>query len=170
MRERFLCDGTQAKAPYFFEYPSVLALLLRDVRYGIQIRAGAIDVTPFGAPDEWVWSTAALLVAHSAKRVLVAAPIASGRPIRLTVSGLRARAWYRCTLPHIGRAPDGELDESRVGDLLDARRAALAQEHECESASARASAEGVVRLRLRVPTNASVRSRDASASPAAACT
>ena len=157
MRERFLCDGTQAKAPYFFEYPSVLALLLRDVRYGIHIRAGAIDVKPFGAPDEWVWSTAALLVAHSAKRVLVAAPIASGRPIRLTVSGLRARAWYRCTLPQIDRAPDGELDESRVGDLLDARRAALAQEHECESASARASAEGVVRLRLRVPTNASVR-------------
>ena len=48
MNERYLGDGTKAKWTVlrFFEYPSVIAMLLHDVRYGIDFGLGEVAIEP----------------------------------------------------------------------------------------------------------------------------
>jgi hypothetical protein len=49
MHERLACDGTQQlnRTTAYFEYPSVAAMLLRSVRYGVELGYGTISVKPF---------------------------------------------------------------------------------------------------------------------------
>jgi hypothetical protein len=35
---------------YYFEYPSLVAMLVREVRYGVEVTLDAVEVNPFGAP------------------------------------------------------------------------------------------------------------------------
>ena len=50
MHERLFCDGTQStnRTSGYFEYPSVVAMLLREVRYGVNLGYGALEIDPFG--------------------------------------------------------------------------------------------------------------------------
>lgn len=50
MRERYGCDGLQQKnrSEAYFEYPCTAAMLLREIRYGINIGLFNITLDPFG--------------------------------------------------------------------------------------------------------------------------
>jgi len=57
MSERFGCDsngnptdpgGSHNRSQNFFEFPSVGAMLLREIRYGINLGVNTVSVTPFG--------------------------------------------------------------------------------------------------------------------------
>jgi len=50
LHERYHCDGTPEKnrTSHYFEYPSVTAMMLHYVRYGIQLSFDSITVSPFG--------------------------------------------------------------------------------------------------------------------------
>eukprot|EP00040_Diaphanoeca_grandis_P026583 m.149250 g.149250 ORF g.149250 m.149250 type:complete len:880 (-) comp30646_c0_seq1:102-2741(-) len=50
MHERYNCDGTQQlnRTEAYFEYPSTVAMLLREIRYGINLGFTNITINPFG--------------------------------------------------------------------------------------------------------------------------
>ena len=46
LSERYSCDGAPIRTPYFFEYPSLLAILLREFHYGLRLRVGTVASAP----------------------------------------------------------------------------------------------------------------------------
>lgn len=47
MYERWQCEGRPTHNPYYHEYPEVVAMIIRDVKYGIDIGFSTITVDPF---------------------------------------------------------------------------------------------------------------------------
>ena len=94
MHERYGCDGRQQQNRTFgyFEYPSAIAMLLREVRYGIRLGFAEVAVAPFGAPARFEYRVGNVRVAYSAERVVIAVPGSGGRAHR--VEGLTAGATY----------------------------------------------------------------------------
>mmetsp|Transcript_36000 Transcript_36000/g.62546 ORF Transcript_36000/g.62546 Transcript_36000/m.62546 type:complete len:399 (+) Transcript_36000:1-1197(+) len=48
LSERYDCEGNRIRAPFFFEYPCLLTLMLREVRYGIDLGLTHWNLEPFG--------------------------------------------------------------------------------------------------------------------------
>ena len=53
LRERFGCDGLQQlnRTAYYFEYPATVSIMLREVRYGINIGLNQIVINPLMAAN-----------------------------------------------------------------------------------------------------------------------
>lgn len=49
MHERYGCDGKQQenRTMYYFEYPALVSMLLKDIRYGIELNPSGINLNPF---------------------------------------------------------------------------------------------------------------------------
>jgi hypothetical protein len=49
LHERFACDGTQQlnRTEYYFEYPALVSILLRQIRYGINMELRNVSISPF---------------------------------------------------------------------------------------------------------------------------
>lgn len=49
MHERYGCDGKQQenRTMYYFEYPALVSMLLKDIRYGVQLDVSGITLNPF---------------------------------------------------------------------------------------------------------------------------
>lgn len=45
--ERYDSSGNQIRTPYYFEYPSLITILLREIKYGINIELNKIHINPF---------------------------------------------------------------------------------------------------------------------------
>ena len=45
--ERYNCEGQNYRTANYFEYPSVVVMLLREIRYGINIDLDSVDISPF---------------------------------------------------------------------------------------------------------------------------
>lgn len=56
MHERYTCDGQQMenRTAMYFEYPCTVAMLLREVRYGISIGFFNVTIQPFRSSEEEV--------------------------------------------------------------------------------------------------------------------
>lgn len=56
---RYGCDGLQQenRTMYYFEYPALASMLLREIRYGVELTLDAITVDPFGAPSAFQYHT-----------------------------------------------------------------------------------------------------------------
>jgi hypothetical protein len=37
---------------YYFEYPSLVSILMKDIRYGVEMNLAAVTINPFGAAAE----------------------------------------------------------------------------------------------------------------------
>jgi hypothetical protein len=48
LTERYDCAGNAIRAPFYHEYPEVVAMLLREVTYGIELGLGKVTIDPFG--------------------------------------------------------------------------------------------------------------------------
>jgi hypothetical protein len=70
--ERFDCEGRDAHNPYYFEYPATVALMLFEVRYGIQLRPTRVVVNPLSAPPAWDFVAGALRLSYSGAAVSAA--------------------------------------------------------------------------------------------------
>lgn len=42
---------------YYFEYPSLAAMLVREIKYGVELTLDAVTVNPFGAPASFEYHT-----------------------------------------------------------------------------------------------------------------
>ena len=51
MRERYDCDGKNVRTETYFEYPSVVVMMTRLIRYGIRLNMLDITIDPFGHQD-----------------------------------------------------------------------------------------------------------------------
>jgi len=49
--ERFTCSGQDAHSAFYFEYPSTVALMLYEVRYGLSLEMTRVVVDPLSARD-----------------------------------------------------------------------------------------------------------------------
>ena len=67
MHERYTCDGQMManRTNYYFEYPSVVAMLIREVRYGINVGLRSVKISPFG-PSSFTYDVGNVFVAYAA--------------------------------------------------------------------------------------------------------
>lgn len=93
--ERFDCQGRDAHNAYYFEYPATVALMLFEVRYGIQLRPTRLVVRPLSAPQEWdlVLGGGVLSLHYSATAVAAALGGLHGGTRTFEWHGLQAGAW-----------------------------------------------------------------------------
>lgn len=48
---------------YYFEYPSLVAMLVREIKYGVELGLEAVKIDPFGAPAAFQYHTGDINVA-----------------------------------------------------------------------------------------------------------
>jgi hypothetical protein len=51
LTERYDCAGHATRAPYYYEYPSLVAMLLRETAYGIDVGLQDVVIAPFTRSD-----------------------------------------------------------------------------------------------------------------------
>eukprot|EP01065_Artemidia_motanka_P032238 TRINITY_DN3925_c5_g1_i1.p1 TRINITY_DN3925_c5_g1~~TRINITY_DN3925_c5_g1_i1.p1 ORF type:complete len:826 (+),score=258.54 TRINITY_DN3925_c5_g1_i1:45-2522(+) len=99
MYERYTCGAQGIRTPFFFEYPSVLAMLLREIRYGLNVGLQSVDIDPLQAlktPGEgyaFKWRIGNVFVAYNSSEGLDASVPAAAAPDNVKqwrVHGLKA--------------------------------------------------------------------------------
>lgn len=87
MHERYGCDGKQQpnRTWAYFEYPSTVAMLLREVRYGIRLDWAEVQIAPFG-PTSYAYHIGNVHVDYSADAIALSLPGTGRRTF--TIEGL----------------------------------------------------------------------------------
>merc|ERR1712228_660792 len=75
LHERYFCDGTPQRNRTFmyFEYPSVTAMMIHYVRYGIQLGLEEITISPFG-PKAFAYHVGNIHLDYSSDTVTLSVP------------------------------------------------------------------------------------------------
>merc|ERR1712217_743822 len=73
MTERLNCEGEQIRQPYYFEYPSVVAMMLRLVRYGIVLGFNSIEIDPLDV-SEYSYHIGHLHIDFSSQTTVISLP------------------------------------------------------------------------------------------------
>lgn len=98
--ERYDNAGNQIRTPYYFEYPSLVTMLLTEVRYGIGMGVASIAVNPFRSPEvanePFTFAFGAVLVRYDPSAAQVATLCFPGYGVEksLSVYGLAADTAY----------------------------------------------------------------------------
>ncbi len=71
--ERYDSSGTQIRTSFYFEYPSLVAIMLREVRYGVNIGLSTVEVAPFPA-QPFVYALGAVKVTYGPDFVSLSLP------------------------------------------------------------------------------------------------
>lgn len=107
MTERIGAEGTPIRAPGYHEYPEILDMVTRELRYGIRLAPDAVTISPFGVAA-YDYAMGDLHVVYGPDSVLLHIPGTSARAIR--IEGLRAGRSYRLSMGETVRvAEDGAL-------------------------------------------------------------
>jgi len=95
LHERYQCDGRpmQNRTSHYFEYPSVTAMMLHFVRYGIQLGFGSVKVTPFG-PKAFAYHVGNIHVDYDAPAGAVRFSVPGEGRREITVEGLAPGKTY----------------------------------------------------------------------------
>jgi hypothetical protein len=91
LTERYDCNGTAIRAPFYHEYPELVAMLLREVTYGIDLGLGTVTIDPFG-PTAFHWHVGDVDVDYARNAVDLTLPGSGQR--RFDIHGLAPRARY----------------------------------------------------------------------------
>jgi hypothetical protein len=92
LTERYDCAGNAIRAPYYHEYPEVVAMLLREITYGIEVGLGSVTIDPLERRG-FDYDVGDVEVSYSPRRVEIAAP--GGGERDYAVHGVVPRARYR---------------------------------------------------------------------------
>lgn len=92
MPERYDADGMPAHNGYYHEYPDIVSIVLREMRYGVHVGMREVTIAPFGN-SSFELQLGALHVKYSADRVSISVPGSSARDF--TIRGLRPRWQYQ---------------------------------------------------------------------------
>ncbi|CAE7777893.1 unnamed protein product [Symbiodinium microadriaticum] len=124
MHERYGCDGQQQenRTMYYFEYPALVSMLLKDIRYGVQLDVSGVTISPFrAASTAFSFHMGSVDVDYSQESVVMSVPADSSSDTYCSTSyvirGLRASAQYaltasvecacRAVLPSVTTTADG---------------------------------------------------------------
>lgn len=117
LHERYGCDGDQQRnrTGDYFEYPSIVAMLLREVRYGINLGVGSITIDPFGMP-EYSFHVGSINVDYSNTQVVVRVP--GGGPSDYIITGMLPDASYVVSVEGEGCSTNAfAVSSDRSGEL-----------------------------------------------------
>jgi hypothetical protein len=89
--ERYDCSGNNAHSAYYHEYPEMTVMLMREVRYGINLGLGTAAIDPFGV-TAYRYHLGDVNVDYSQRQVTLNLPGSGTRAY--TVTGLAADATY----------------------------------------------------------------------------
>ena len=96
MHERYYCNGTQQlnRTMYYFEYPSVQAILTHRIKYGIELGLTTHTIAPFGKTD-FVYNVGSIFVKYSQGLVALRLPGTGER--NFVIHGMSPSAEYTLT-------------------------------------------------------------------------
>jgi hypothetical protein len=102
--ERYDANGTQIRTSYYFEYPSLVTMMLTEIRYGIDVTLSEVKVDPFPVTD-FTFSFGSLTVHYSQEHISLSLEAQGATKVTKKVSfhGLTAGSTYllqpnACTL------------------------------------------------------------------------
>lgn len=105
--ERYDAEGRPAHNRYYHEYPEVFTMVLRTMRYGVQVGVQSISIHPLGV-HQFSLHLGALRVDYSPSRISIQAPGTGSRTF--TVAGLMAgRRYSLSTKQHFVADEQGTL-------------------------------------------------------------
>jgi len=82
LTERYDCAGNAIRAPFYHEYPELVAMLLREITYGIRLGLGEVTIDPFG-PSGFHYHVGDVNVDYSAAAVDLRLPGAGSERFEL---------------------------------------------------------------------------------------
>lgn len=93
--ERYDANGTQIRTPYYFEYPSLVVMMLREVQYGINIDLLNVNIDPF-PPVAYALHLGVVSVDYSNTLVTLSLPGVAGQAQQklVTITGLQQNVGY----------------------------------------------------------------------------
>ncbi len=91
LTERYDCNGNAIRAPYYHEYPELVAMLLREVSYGIELGVGSVSIDPIEARP-YSFALGGVAVDYSQSKVTAALPGTGAR--EYAIAGMTAGAEY----------------------------------------------------------------------------
>lgn len=74
--ERYDANGTQIRTAFYFEYPSLVTMMLREIRWGIDLEVDAINIDPFPA-SPFVYHLGSVFVSYDKEAVRLKLPTQS---------------------------------------------------------------------------------------------
>ena len=114
LTERYDCSGTAIRAPYYHEYPELVAMLLREVSYGIELGLGTVTIDPFER-RAYSHHVGDVDVDYSAKALEISLPGSGERAF--DVHGLTANARYVVVATGSGPAQPRQVRADGAGTL-----------------------------------------------------
>jgi hypothetical protein len=114
LTERYDCAGNAIRAPYYHEYPELVAMLLREVTYGIDLGLGKVTIDPFG-PRDYRYHVGDVDVDYSARSLDLSLPGSGQRAFEL--HGLVAGARYAVVATGSGSAEPQQPRADAQGTL-----------------------------------------------------
>lgn len=91
LTERYDCAGNAIRSPFYHEYPEVVAMLLREISYGIEVGLGTVTIDPLES-RAFRYEVGDVEVEYSASAVEITVPGSGVR--QYDVHGLTPRARY----------------------------------------------------------------------------
>lgn len=93
--ERYDANGTQIRTSYYFEYPSLVTMMLTEIRYGIDVTLSAVKVDPFPVAD-FTFSFGSMAVQYSQDNIQIRLNTEGSVRVtkRISVHGLSANTTY----------------------------------------------------------------------------
>ena len=114
LTERYDCSGSAIRAPYYHEYPELVAMLLREVSYGIELGLGTVTIDPFER-RAYSHHVGDVDVDYSAKALEISLPGSGERAF--DVHGLTANARYVVVVAGSGPAQSRQVRADVAGTL-----------------------------------------------------
>eukprot|EP01061_Rhynchopus_euleeides_P007526 TRINITY_DN16566_c0_g1_i1.p1 TRINITY_DN16566_c0_g1~~TRINITY_DN16566_c0_g1_i1.p1 ORF type:complete len:790 (+),score=330.31 TRINITY_DN16566_c0_g1_i1:86-2455(+) len=116
VRERFFCDATQQpnRTQYYFEYPSVAAMLIHRQRYGIEVGLTTHRIEPFGRTD-FTYTVGFVSVQYSQSHVELRFPGTGSRDFY--IGGMVAGKQYDVTVENCSSGSPQQVKGDAAGSL-----------------------------------------------------
>lgn len=93
--ERYDSTGNQIRTAFYFEYPSLVAMMLTEIRYGVEMNLKTITINPFQAPGalDYSFSFGSIFVEYASSAVTFRFP-GAGHVRDIAVYHLQPSASY----------------------------------------------------------------------------
>jgi hypothetical protein len=117
LTERYNCRGQPIRTPYYYEYPGVVSIMIREVGYGIDVGLTYVTIDPLAWFD-WTYSAGPMTITFSNTHVVVSGVRGDGVK-HFKISHLKASTTYS-TSGNAGAPASVTTDASGVA-LFDAK-------------------------------------------------
>jgi hypothetical protein len=120
MHERYGCDGKQQlnRTMYYFEYPSTVVMLLREIRYGINMNFANIVIQPWLPADvtNFTYNIGNVYVMYDALRGAVNINVPGNRQVSYEVYGMPKNRLFEIVVD--GVAKQKQVMSDKYGKLV----------------------------------------------------